>query len=62
MGNKEKMDDKSLLEYIKNKPCYCCMCANLKKEVLKSGLEAIDKHDGFICGGVEDIYRRRGRW
>ena len=57
-----KMTDKELLEYIKNREYKCCDCAALQKEVLKRGLIAIDEYDGMICGGVEDMFIRRGRW
>lgn len=56
------MTDVELLEYIKNKPCFCCFCAELKKKVIENGVEEIDKHEGFICGGVEDMYIKRGKW
>jgi len=57
-----KLSDEELLEYIKNKSCRCCDCAELKKRVLKNGLEEIDKYDGMICGGIEDMFIKRGRW
>ena len=57
----EKMSNDDLLEYIKNRDYRCC-CNNLKKRVLKYGLNEIDKYDGMICGGVEDMFIRRGRW
>ena len=57
-----KLSDEELLEYIKNRKYRCCFCAILKKEVLKKGLVAIDEYDGMICGGVEDMFIKRGRW
>ena len=47
-----------LVNYIKNKKCYCCYCSDLKKEVLKRGLIAIDEYEGMICGSVEDMLIR----
>ena len=58
----KKMLDKDLLEHIKNKRCLCCFCADLKKQVLQDGLEAIDNYEGMICGAVKDMFVRRGRW
>jgi hypothetical protein len=58
----EKMPDDKLLEYIKGRTYRCCCCADLRKLVLENGLEAIDKYDGMICGGVEDMFIRRGRY
>ena len=53
------MTDDELLEYIKNRKYLCCFCSNLKKQVLKNGLKAIDDYDGMICGGVQDMISRR---
>jgi hypothetical protein len=58
----DKMSDKDLLEYIRNRKYYCCFCADLQKKVIENGLEEIDKYDGMICGGVEDMLIRRGRY
>ena len=65
MANKHKqpkLTDPEFLEYIRNKRCLCVSCADLKKRVVEHGLEEIDKYDGMICGGVEDMFIRRGRW
>ena len=58
----DKLSDDKLLEYIKTKEYRCCFCADLKRDVLEKGVEAIDKHDGMICGGVEEMYQLRGRY
>jgi len=55
------MTDQELIEYIKNRKYYCCFCATLQKSVLKNGLEEIDKYNGMICGGVQDMIIRRDR-
>lgn len=56
------MTDKELLDYIRNRKYDCCFCAELQKQVLEKGLIAIDEYDGMICGGVEDMFIRKGRW
>ena len=55
---KEKMTKDELLDYIKNRRYSCCFCADLKKQVLKKGLIAIDQYNGMVCGGVEDMKLR----
>ncbi len=62
MSKSDLMNDIDLLEYIKNKRCLCCCCDELKKKVLKEGLSAIDNYEGMICGAVEDMFIRRGKW
>ncbi len=62
MSNQTRMNDADLLEYIKNKKMLCCYCDDLKKKVLKKGLYAINNYEGMICGAVEDMFIRRGRW
>jgi len=57
-----KMSDQELFKYIHNQSYNCCYCAKLKKKVLENGLEEIDKYDDMICGGIEDMFIRRGRW
>jgi hypothetical protein len=59
---KKKMTDKELIDYIRNRKYNCCLCAELQKQVLDKGLIAIDEYDGMICGGVEDMFIKRGRW
>lgn len=56
------MTDKELVEYIKNRKYFCCFCNELKKKVLENGVEEIDKYDGMVCGGVEDMFIRKGRY
>ena len=56
------MLDDDLLEYIKNEKYFCCYCSELKKKVLAEGLVAIDNYKGMICGGVQDMFIRRGKW
>jgi len=56
------MTDTDLIEYIKDRKYYCSFCHGLKKQVLEEGVTAIDEYDGMICGGVEDMFIRRGRW
>ena len=58
-GNTE-MTKSELLEYITNKPCYCCLCSHLKTEVLKSGIDVIPEYRGMICGSIEDMLIRYG--
>ena len=62
MGISDKMTDTDLIEYIKDRKYYCSFCHGLKKQVLEEGVTAIDEYDGMICGGVEDMFIRRGRW
>lgn len=59
---KNQMSDKELLAYITTHKYYCRFCSDLKKEVLEKGLVAIDEYDGMICGSVEDMFEKRGRW
>ena len=56
------MNDKELIEYIRNKKYFCCLCADLKKKVLKNGLIEIDNYTGMICGAIEDMFIRRGKY
>jgi hypothetical protein len=56
------MTDKELVDYIRNRKYNCCLCVELQEQVLEEGLIAIDEYDGMICGGVEDMFIRRGRW
>jgi len=58
----QKISDQELLDYIKNRTYRCRTCSDLKKEVLERGLTAIDAYDGMICGGVEDMFIKRGRY
>ncbi len=60
--SKEKMNNEALMKYIKKTRYYCVLCGNLKKAIIKNGLTEIDKYDGFICGGIEDMFIRRGKW
>jgi len=58
----KKMTDDELFECVKNKKTLCCYCGDLKQQVLDRGVIAIDEYDGMICGCVEDIFIKRGRW
>lgn len=58
----DMMSDKDLLQYIIRKRYSCSDCINLRERVIKYGLEEINKYEGMICKGVEDMFIRSGRW
>ena len=52
------MTEQELYNYIKFKKYYCCFCANLQKDVIKKGINALRQYNGMICGGIEDMQIR----
>jgi hypothetical protein len=49
------MTRKELLELIINRTYYCELCADLKKDVIRNGLQAITDYQGFICPSIQDM-------
>lgn len=53
------MEEKELLEYIKNRKYLCPFCIDLQKQVAEKGLVAIKGYNGMICASIDDM---RERW
>ena len=51
--------EQELLDYIRDRKYLCCLCDELKKQVLEKGLSAIDEYEGMICGGITDMQLRK---
>ena len=49
------MDKTELLEYIRNKKCFCTFCYELKQKVLENGIEVLSEYDSWICPSIQDM-------
>jgi len=53
------MDEEEFKNTVRNLRCLCCLCNDLKKDVIKYGSKAVDDYNGMICNGVSNIVRLR---